>query len=240
MTKRWAIITTLLLMALPGSWVLSNDIYIDQVGDSLDLDIVQDGQNNVIGTSSTDVTLAGDNMTFAITQTGDSNTIAAVIKGTTYTGTWSFTGSSNTVDLLCSSGTTGDCDTVTLNISTTGDTNDYTIYIGETTDASSSTVAFTVTGDNSVFVNDIDGVSAAVTVTVNNSTSLATTSANSDEGNAVTIDIDGDGDSAGHTVILDVTGGGSTYDVTQSGIYDNYVDATFDGDSQDVDITQSD
>ena len=240
MTKRWAIITTLLLMALPGSWVLSNDIYIDQVGDSLDLDITQDGQNNVIGTSSTDVTLAGDNMTFAITQTGDSNTIAAVIKGTTYTGTWSFTGSSNTVDLLCSSGTTGDCDTVTLNISTTGDTNDYTIYIGETTDASSSTVAFTVTGDNSVFVNDIDGVSAAVTVTVNNSTSLATTSANSDEGNAVTIDIDGDGDSAGHTVILDVTGGGSTYDVTQSGVNDNYVDATFDGDSQDVDITQSD
>ena len=227
-------------MALPGSWVLSNDIYIDQVGDSLDLDITQDGQNNVIGTSSTDVTLAGDNMTFAITQTGDSNTIAAVIKGTTYTGTWSFTGSSNTVDLLCSSGTTGDCDTVTLNISTTGDTNDYTIYIGETTDASSSTVAFTVTGDNSVFVNDIDGVSAAVTVTVNNSTSLATTSANSDEGNAVTIDIDGDGDSAGHTVILDVTGGGSTYDVTQSGVNDNYVDATFDGDSQDVDITQSD
>jgi hypothetical protein len=237
--KRWAIMT-LLLMAIPSSWILSNDIYIDQVGDSLDLDIVQDGQNNVIGTSSTDVTLAGDNMTFAITQTGDSNTIAAVIKGTTYTGTWSFTGSSNTVDLLCSSGTTGDCDTVTLNISTTGDTNDYTIYIGETTDASSSTVAFTVTGDNSVFVNDIDGVSAAVTVTVNNSTSLATTSANSDEGNAVTIDIDGDGDSAGHTVILDVTGGGSTYDVTQSGIYDNYVDATFDGDSQDVDITQSD
>jgi hypothetical protein len=231
---------TALLMAIPSSWILSNDIYIDQVGDSLDLDIVQDGQNNVIGTSSTDVTLAGDNMTFAITQTGDSNTIAAVIKGTTYTGTWSFTGSSNTVDLLCSSGTTGDCDTVTLNISTTGDTNDYTIYIGETTDASSSTVAFTVTGDNSVFVNDIDGVSAAVTVTVNNSTSLATTSANSDEGNAVTIDIDGDGDSAGHTVILDVTGGGSTYDVTQSGIYDNYVDATFDGDSQDVDITQSD
>jgi hypothetical protein len=237
--KRWAIMTAL-LMAIPSSWILSNDIYIDQVGDSLDLDIVQDGQNNVIGTSSTDVTLAGDNMTFAITQTGDSNTIAAVIKGTTYTGTWSFTGSSNTVDLLCSSGTTGDCDTVTLNISTTGDTNDYTIYIGETTDASSSTVAFTVTGDNSVFVNDIDGVSAAVTVTVNNSTSLATTSANSDEGNAVTIDIDGDGDSAGHTVILDVTGGGSTYDVTQSGIYDNYVDATFDGDSQDVDITQSD
>jgi len=28
--------------------------------------------------------------------------------------------------------------------------------------------------------------------------------------------------------------------VTQSGINDNYIDADFDGDSQDVDITQSD
>ena len=238
--KRWAIITTLLLMAIPSSWILSNDIYIEQVGDSLDLDIVQDGTNNVIGTSSTDVTLEGDNMTFSIRQEGNANTIAAVIKGTTYTGTWSFTGNSNTVDLLCSSTTTGNCDTVTLNITTTGDSNTFDFDIGETADASSSTVNFTLTGDNSDVVAAIDGQSVAATVTVDNSTSLATTSASSDEGNAITLNIDGDGDVEGNTVTLDITGGGSTYDVTQSGINDNYVDATFDGDSQDVDITQSD
>jgi hypothetical protein len=237
--KRWAI-GIALLMALPGSLVLSNDIYIEQVGDSLDLDIVQDGSNNVIGTSTTDVTLEGDSMTFSITQQGNSNTIAAVIKGTTYTGTWSFVGSSNTVDLLCSSATTGNCDTVTLNITTTGDSNTFDFDIGETADASSSTVAFTLTGDNSDVVAAIDGQSVAATVTVDNSASLATTSASSDEGNAITLDIDGDGDVEGNTVILDITGGGSTYDVTQSGVNDNYVDATFDGDSQDVDITQSD
>jgi len=90
----------LFLMATIGN-SYANDIYIDQVGDSLDLDIVQDGTGNVIGTSTTDVTLEGANMTFSITQTGNSNTIAAVIKGTTYTGTWAFTGDSNTVDLLC-------------------------------------------------------------------------------------------------------------------------------------------
>ena len=231
---------TLLLMVLPSSWVLSNDIYIDQIGDSLDLDITQDGSNNQIGNSTTDVTLAGDNMTFSITQTGNTNTIAAVIKGTTYTGTWSFTGNSNTVDLLCSSATTGDCDTVTLNITTTGDSNTFDFDIGETADASSSTVNFTLTGDNTDVVAAIDGQSVVATVTSNNSTSLATTSASSDEGNAITFNIDGDGDANGHTVILDITGGGSTYDVTQSGINDNYIDADFDGDSQDVDITQSD
>jgi hypothetical protein len=75
---------------------------------------------------------------------------------------------------------------------------------------------------------------------MNNATSLATTSTNSDQGNALNIDIDGNGDSAGHTVILDITGGGSTYDIDQSGVNDATVNATFDGDSQDVDITQSD
>jgi len=227
-------------MVLPSSWVLSNDIYIDQIGDSLDLDITQDGSNNQIGNSTTDVTLAGDNMTFSITQTGNTNTIAAVIKGTTYTGTWAFTGNSNTVDLLCSSATTGDCDTVTLNITTTGDSNTFDFDIGETADASSGTVNFTLTGDNTDVVAAIDGQSVVATVTSNNSTSLATTSASSDEGNAITLDIDGDGSTNGHTVILDITGGGSTYDVTQSGVNDNYIDADFDGDSQDVDITQSD
>ena len=220
--------------------VLANEIYINQVGDGLDLDITQDGQNNQFGDSTTDVTLTGDDMTFSITQTGDNNDIAAVIKGATYTGTWSFTGDTNTVDLLCSSTATGECDTVTLNITTTGDDNTFDFDIGETATADSSTISFTVTGDDNVIGAEIDGQSAALTVTLNNSNSLATTSANNDAGNNVDINIDGDGDSAGHTVNLNITGGGSTYNVTQSGIYDNTVVGTFNGDSQDVDITQSD
>ena len=51
------------------------------MGDTLDLDITQDGTDNVIGTSTTDVNLDGDPMTFPITQTGDMNTIVADIQG---------------------------------------------------------------------------------------------------------------------------------------------------------------
>ena len=227
-------------MLMSGSSVLANEIYIDQIGDNLDLDITQDGQDNKVGTSTTDMALTGDDMTFAITQTGNFNEITATIKGTDYTGTWQFTGNSNTVDLLCSSTATGDCDTVTLNITTTGDSNQFDFDIGENNDADSATVSFTVTGDNSIINSDIDGTSAVLTVVMNNANSLATTSANSDEGNTLNIDMDGNGDSAGHTVILDITGGGSTYDIDQSGVNDATVNATFDGDSQDVDITQSD
>lgn len=231
---------SILLVLLFGSTALANEIYIDQVGDNLDLDITQDGQNNQVGTSTTDLGLTGDDMTFAITQTGNSNTIAATIKGADYTGTWTFTGNSNSVDLLCSSTSAGNCDTVTLNITTTGDSNTFDFDIGETSDADSATVSFTIDGDNNIINSDIDGTSVALTVTMDNSASLATTSTAGDEGNALNIDIDGNGDVNGHTVTLDVTGGGSTYDIQQSGIYDNTVNATFNGDSQDVDITQSD
>ena len=43
-------------------------------------------QDNVIGTSTTDVNLDGDSMTFSITQTGSLNTIVADIQGSSHTG----------------------------------------------------------------------------------------------------------------------------------------------------------
>ena len=241
MNKRFSYITVLFVsMLFFLSPAYANDIYIQQSGDNLDLDITQDGQNNVVGTSNTDVTLAGDDMTFAITQTGNSNTIAAVIKGDTYTGTWAFTGNTNTVDLLCSSAATGKCDTVTLNITTTGDDNDYTIKIGESADSDNAVVNFTVTGDNNILTPTINGKSAALTVTLNNASSLSTNSDNGDEGVAITTTQTGDGDVNGHGITLDVTGGGGKIDITQSGIYDNTVDLTIAGDDFDVDISQTD
>ena len=220
-----------LLIAVPS---YANDIYITQVGDNLDLDIVQDGSNNVIGTATTDVTLDGDDMTFSITQQGDSNTIAAVIKGNTYTGTWSFIGDSNSVTMTCDQTSGVNCETVTTNITTNGDSNAFTIYAGESADAQDLVANFTIDGDGNTITSNIDGESVALTLVSDNSASLAQT------GNTFVIDVDGNGDVNGHTINLDVTGGGSTYNITQSGVGDNMINATFSGDSQDVDITQSD
>jgi len=104
MNKRFSLAHVFLIGMLSFlSPATANDIYIQQSGDGLDLDITQDGQDNVIGTSGTNVGLTGDDMTFSITQTGSYNTIAATIKGDTYTGTWAFTGDTNVVDLQCSS-----------------------------------------------------------------------------------------------------------------------------------------
>ena len=239
--KNYIVTSFVMLFSLWYSGIAySNDIYITQAGDGLDLDVVQDGTNNVIGNSTTDVTLNGDDMTFSITQTGDANIIAAVIKGSTYTGTWTFTGDNNEVDLLCSSSATGDCDTVTLNIATTGDDNDYTLRVGSSADSESSVINFTVTGDDNIINSTVNGKSAALTVTLDNSASLSTNSSNSDAGVAITTVQGGDGDAHGHGITLDVTGGGGTIDISQTGVKDNIVDLTIDGDDFDVDITQSD
>lgn len=217
----------------------ANDIYITQVGDNLDLDIAQDGTDNEVGNSTTATVINGDNMAFDITQQGNYNTITATIKGADYTGTWEFTGSSNTVDLDCSSSASGNCDDVTLNITTEGDSNDFSFDIGETADGSESVVNFVLDGDNNIINSTINGTKATLTVTINNSASLATTSANSDEGVAITTVQTGNG-VHGHGIEVDVTGGGGTIDINQSGLNDQKVDLTIQGDSFDVDITQSD
>ena len=229
---------------------LANDIYITQVGDTLDLDIVQDGAGNEFGDSTTVVTLNGDLMTFSITQTGDGNDIAATINGDSYTGTWVFTGDYNTVDLLCdSTGTAGagNCEAVTLNITTTGDDNAYKFYIGENSDAGASIVNFTVTGDDNVVDADIDGINAKITVDVTNTLPTNTTAITSatdatlsttNGGNI--IDLDVDGGTSGHTIDLDLTGAANVVTITQSGVADNTVvlDATTNGST--IDITQRD
>ena len=76
MTKIKNTVLALLFVFGVSSIASANDIYITQSGDTLDLDITQDGQNNVIGTSTTDVELTGDSMTLTITQTGNSNVAA--------------------------------------------------------------------------------------------------------------------------------------------------------------------
>jgi len=240
-----------IIMAMVFAWnsiAYANEIYIQQVGDGLDLDIVQDGEDNQIGNSTTGAILEGADMTFSITQTGNQNTIAATIKGATYTGLWDIFGDSNAIDLLCSSTSTGNCDTVTLDIDIDGSDTTFDFDIGETADATASDISFTIDGDGNVVEMTVDGQSAQIDVVVNNASSLASspgtngtlTAATGTTGNVIDIDVDGDGDVVGHTIDLTVTGGGSYYNITQSGIYDNHLDATFSGDNQAVDITQSD
>ena len=211
--------------------VLANDIYVTQSGDTLTLDVLQDGQNNTIGNSTTASTVTGTTSNFNIDQIGDSNVLTFDINGNSYTGTFSTTGNSNNIDFNCDSGgSNSSCASVTASIIWVGSSNDLDIDVGETADATGANI--TISGasgsDSNVVAGTIDGTSVIFTLSVNGDT------------NNFLVDIDGDGDSAGHTYIHNHTGSIADVDITQSGIYDNMITLTTSGDNHNIDIIQRD
>ena len=222
------IVMFLMMLTMP---VMANDIYVTQSGATLTLDVLQDGQNNTIGNSTTASTVTGATSNFNIDQIGNSNILTFDINGASYTGTFSTTGNSNDIDFNCDSGgTVSSCASVTASIVWVGSSNDLDIDVGETASAQGATI--TIGGasgsDSNVVAATIDGTSVIMTLNVNGDT------------NNYLIDIDGNGDSIGHTLIHNHTGSIADVDITQSGIYDNMITLTTSGDNHNIDIIQRD
>ena len=222
------IVMFLMMLTMP---VMANDIYVTQSGATLTLDVLQDGQNNTIGNSTTASTVTGATSNFNIDQIGDSNILTFDINGASYTGTFSTTGNSNDIDFNCDSGgTVSSCASVTASIIWVGSSNDLDIDVGETADATGAgiTISGASGSDSNVINATIDGTSVILTLSVNGDT------------NNYLLDIDGDGDSAGHTLIHTHTGSIADVDITQSGVYDNMITLTTSGDNHNIDIIQRD
>jgi hypothetical protein len=234
MNKKFSLQTVFLVsMLFFLSPAYANDIYIQQSGDNLDLDITQDGQNNVAGTSLTGIALDGNTMTFSISQVGNSNIVSTTINGNTYTGNINLTGDSNDVALLCDSADAGNCETVSMSIDVTGDSADVNVSIGESADAQNFVGTIDITSAASETITlTADGTNADADIDITNSLGSA--------GNTATYDINGDGDVNGHSLKHSHTGDGAVINMTQSGIYDNKIDVTTSGDNANIDITQSD
>ena len=211
--------------------LFANDIYVTQSGASLTLDILQDGENNTIGNSTTASASTGATTSLNIDQVGNSNVIKYQINGATYTGVINLAGNSNDVDLNCDSGNNNSsCGSVNAVINFTGNSNDVDLDIGETAAATGADVDIVGQSgsDSNVVAATIDGTSAILTITVNGDT------------NNYLLDIDGNGDVNGHTLIHTHTGGTADVDITQSGINDNMITLTTSGDNANIDIIQRD
>ena len=106
------VLITILVFSSPTiSW--ANDIYIRQVGNDVDIDIIQDGSDNKIrslNTTSGDAILSGNDKTVSLTQEGDNNrigiwtsgsnqTITVVQKGDTNVSKIDNHGNDNTINL---------------------------------------------------------------------------------------------------------------------------------------------
>tara|TARA_R100001369_G_scaffold66831_1_gene94331 strand:- start:280 stop:993 length:714 start_codon:yes stop_codon:yes gene_type:complete len=204
-----------------------NSIYITQSGGSsaLTMNIDQIGSSNVVGTTSSRVSLTGTTMTVDIDQIGDSNVIAATIaQGNTTSFTLTNTGDSNTQTLAA--GATGDVAGSDFDFAATGDSNALTFTQGAAATATSGNTDIVIAGTS----NDLNIVSEVVGATNNwdvdgDSNDIDTTqtgNANSSiiadiTGNTNNIDIDqtsSTGSTSGIVNIIGITTGG-TIDIDQ-------------------------
>ena len=210
-----------------------NKIYVTQAGANLVFDVLQDGDGNKVGNSTTASTVSGSASNFNIDQVGNSNLITFDIEGDSFTGVFFTSGNSNNIDFNCdSAGATSGCDDVNAVISfTSGNSQDIDIDVGLTSSKSGDNADIDIVGnsgtDSTVVAATIDGTSAILRLTINGDT------------NNYLIDIDDNGDVAGHTLIMTQTGITADVDVVQSGSYDNSATVVTTGDSQNIDITQT-
>jgi hypothetical protein len=158
---------TVLSCVMFSSFVYANEIYIDQIGDSTNITITQDGDSNTIGTASTEVKINGDGNTVAIDQIGSNNTLSMEIGGGGASVTTSATGSYNNQEINCA-----DCNNQTITSMINGDYNNTTQSIGGTGGGHSN---IAVTGDYNTITHTTTGAGAHTADIVVNRSGLALT-----------------------------------------------------------------
>jgi hypothetical protein len=146
----------------------TNIVYIDQSGNNVDVNVVQTGTANRIGSSVDPIYLSGDNQTVIATQTGNGNEIyMGVVSATGATGIATITlrqiGDLNTADIRCGvlQGETN-CNQLNLNARFTGDSNDL-VFKGS---GANIRTAMDISGDNNTFNMDILSPNASQTLLV--------------------------------------------------------------------------
>ena len=214
------------------SAMAANKIYVTQAGASLVFDVLQDGDGNKVGNSTTASTASGSATNFNIDQVGNSNLITFDIEGDNFTGVFSLTGNSSDIDFNCdSAGATSGCDDINAVITFTGNSQNIDIDVGLASSKSGDNADIDIVGasgtDSTVVAATIDGTSAILRLTIGG------------DSNNYLINIDDNGDVAGHTLIMTQTGITADVDVVQSGSYDNSATVVTTGDSQNIDINQT-
>ena len=180
--------TVLILISPATSW--ANDIYVNQVGDSIDLTITQDGKDNTVtglsgGTSNAYIN--GNNTSTTYSQTGDRNAVKVYVSAGNGITKAIQTGNDNEAFLDCHG---NNC---VLDVTQTGDDNYAAVEVGNGGDYDQS-----------------------ITVTQNGDDNTAIAEANGDD-NTIVIDQDGNNHMVYGYGNTPVTGDRNTLTLTQNG-----------------------
>jgi trimeric autotransporter adhesin len=188
------------VMLLPGLSV-SNEVYVEQVGDSSTITITQDGTGNKVGDSGTgnEAFIGGGSNTVTIDQIGSNNTLSMVVNGASASVIVDVTGSGNESTINCGTTQSAGCSSSTIKQVISGDDNIVTQNLG--------------TGANHYSEINITGSTNTVTHTSTNSG--ASTVNITASGDLNTIGVTQSGLTA-KTVSVNTSGNSNTVSITQS------------------------
>lgn len=202
-----AIVTTSPNEVTASAVATTNIVYIDQSGNNVDVNIVQTGTANRIGSSVDPIYLSGDNQTFTAIQTGNGNELYMGLVSTTGgTGVAIATvrqiGDLNTADIRCGvlQGE-ANCNQLDFNARFTGNSNDL-VFKGSGANIRTS---MDISGDNNTFNMDILSPNASQTLLVTG------------DYNDFDITQTGLGGSFGHSLSVNLTGSVNTITTQQYG-----------------------
>src|SRR6056300_398463 len=253
------IVKLMMLLLTPTLFAADNSIYIDQAGDSSNINITQDGGGNQIydvtsGSTSTDyATLSGDSQTIDIDQIGGSNVLKLGIQSIVLSGvgvnlTYFITGSNSVATLDFNNDGQGTLANLVFDVTQTGSYND---LFADILGSNNSVIATATGGDYNDFNFTInaDDVSVNAAISGGGGNTL-TTNLTSDSGlvdvtsvgasNTFSLTQSGVGGTNGDGITLDVTGSSNSFTTSQSGAIDTTIDITSVGSNNTWSITTSD
>jgi len=189
-----------------------NEIFVEQVGATANIDLEQLGSGNIIGGlsavagSMTGLDLDGTSMTLDINQIGNSNKFLGDMYADSYTGFFNFDGDSNTFTSKMDPNNTFGADNSNVNVNVTGSTNTFTLDLATAALASGTDLDWTVQGDSNTVDADIDYDGGTNFMDI--------------DGDSNTVDFDGGGYAGGY-FYLEQDGSSRTFNVDQSSTLDN-------------------
>ena len=201
----------LLIILTCGCFPLSvysadNEIYIDQVGATLNLDAEQLGNSNIIGGlnaaagNMTPLDLDGLNLTIDINQIGNSNQFLGDINGDNITWDSTFDGDSNVFKIQVDPTNTFGADSGNYNIDVTGSSNTFDLNVGTSALSDTLDLDWTIMGDSNDLDFDINYETGTSYVDI--------------DGDSNTVDFTGSGKDGGY-FYLDATNDNRTFNIQQ-------------------------
>ena len=153
----------LALLFISLSVFADNEIYIDQTGSNVAIDVEQLGSSNLIGGlnstsgSLTAAILSGGTWTLDINQIGSSNKfLTDGIKGSNFTGWFDFDGDSNEFEISMDTTGLNGADYADVYVDVTGGSNTFDFDLGQSSAVDYLDLDLILDGDSNDFTFDID------------------------------------------------------------------------------------